>query len=138
EHVLALDIRSSGVSAAAPGFGAWNNLEYLMDAAQRIDEGLPVPAQLEEIFAEGSALGGARPKATVRDEERVLWLAKFPSRKDALLVPVLEAATLRLAAASGLTVPPVRLVHFGFRTVMLIRRFDRYWGKAGQDSPLPD
>jgi serine/threonine-protein kinase HipA len=138
QRVGAIDIRSSRDSAATPGFGTWDNLEYLMDAAQRIDEGLPVPAQLEEIFAEGSALGGARPKATVRDEERVLWLAKFPSRKDALLVPVLETATLRLAAASGLTVPPVRLVHFGSRAVMLIRRFDRYWAKAGQDVPLPE
>jgi serine/threonine-protein kinase HipA len=138
QRVGAIDIRSSRDSAATPGFGSWDNLEYLMDAAQRIDEGLPVPAQLEEIFAEGSALGGARPKATVRDEERVLWLAKFPSRKDALLVPVLEAATLRLAAASGLTVPPVRLVHFGSRAVMLIRRFDRYWAKAGQVASLPE
>jgi hypothetical protein len=33
-----------------------------MEAAQRIDEGLPVPAPLEEIFTEGSAPGGARPK----------------------------------------------------------------------------
>jgi serine/threonine-protein kinase HipA len=138
QRVGAIDIRSSRDSAATPGFATWDNLEYLMDAAQRIDEGLPVPAPLEEIFAEGSALGGARPKATVRDEERVLWLAKFPSRKDALLVPVLEWATLRLAAASGLTVPPVRLVHFGSRTVMLIRRFDRYWAKAGQDARLPE
>jgi serine/threonine-protein kinase HipA len=138
QRVGAIDIRASRDSAATPGFGTWANLEYLMDAAQRIDEGLPVPAQLEEIFAEGSALGGARPKATVRDEERVLWLAKFPSRKDALLVPVIETATLRLAAASGLTVPPVRLVHFGSRAVMLIRRFDRYWAKAGQDAALPE
>src|SRR5260370_27230834 len=45
---------------------------------------------------------------------------------------------MRLAAASGLTVPPVRLVHFGSLTVMLIRRFDRYWAKAGQDAPLPE
>jgi serine/threonine-protein kinase HipA len=138
QRVGAIDIRSSRDSAATPGFGSWDNLEYLMDAAQRIDEGLPVPAQLEEIFAEGSALGGARPKATVRDEERVLWLAKFPSRKDALLVPVLEAATLRLAASAGLTVPPVKLVHFGSRAVMLIRRFDRYWAKAGHVEPLPE
>ena len=138
QRVGAIDIRSSRDSAATPGFGSWDNLEYLMDAAQRIDEGLPVPAQLDEIFAEGSALGGARPKATVRDEERVLWLAKFPSRKDALLVPVLETATLRLAAASGLTVPQVKLVHFGSRAVMLIRRFDRYWAKAGQVAPPPE
>jgi serine/threonine-protein kinase HipA len=138
QRVGAIDIRSSRDSAATPGFGTWDNLELLMDAAQRVDEDLPVPSPLEEIFAEGSALGGARPKATVRDEERVLWLAKFPSRKDALMVPVLEAATLRLAAASGLTVPPVRLVHFGSRAVMLIRRFDRYWAKAGADVPLPE
>jgi len=138
QRVGAVDIRSSRDSAATPGFGTWDNLEYLMDAAQRIDEGLPVPPQLEEIFAEGSALGGARPKATVRDEERVLWLAKFPSRKDALLIPVLETATLRLAAASGLTVPQVKLIHFGSRAVMLIRRFDRYWAKAGQVAPPPE
>jgi len=81
QRVGAIDIRSSRDSAATLGFGTWDNLEYLMDAAQRIDEGLPVPAPLEEIFAEGSALGGARPKATVRDEERVLWLAKFGSHR---------------------------------------------------------
>jgi serine/threonine-protein kinase HipA len=135
QRVGALDIRSSRDSSATPGFGSWNNLEYLMEAAQRIDEGLPVPPALEEIFAEGSALGGARPKATVRDEERVLWLAKFPSRKDPLAVPVIETATLRLAAAAGLTVPEVRLIELGSRTVMLIRRFDRYWAKAGAEIP---
>ncbi len=138
QRVGALDIRAARESSATPGFGTWNNLEYLMEAAQRIDEGLPVPAALEEIFAEGSALGGARPKATVRDEERVLWLAKFPSRRDALAVPEVETATLRLAATAGLTVPPLRLLKLGSRTVMLIRRFDRYWAKAGADAPLPE
>jgi serine/threonine-protein kinase HipA len=138
QRVGALDIRAARESSATPGFGTWNNLEYLMEAAQRIDEGLPVPAALEEIFAEGSALGGARPKATVRDEERVLWLAKFPSRRDALAVPEVETATLRLAATAGLTVPPLRLLKLGSRTVMLIRRFDRYWAKAGADVPLPE
>jgi serine/threonine-protein kinase HipA len=138
QRVGALDIRAARESSATPGFGTWNNLEYLMEAAQRIDEGLPVPAALEEIFAEGSALGGARPKATVRDEERVLWLAKFPSRRDALAVPEVETATLRLAATAGLTVPPLRLLKLGTRTVMLIRRFDRYWAKAGADAPLPE
>src|SRR3984885_14461067 len=74
QRVGAIDIRASRDSSATPGFGTWDNLEHLMEAAERIDEGLPVPAPLEEIFAEGSALGGARPKATVRDNERVLWL----------------------------------------------------------------
>jgi serine/threonine-protein kinase HipA len=138
QRVGAIDIRSSRDSSATPGFGTWDNLEYLMEAAERIDAGLPVPAPLEEIFAEGSALGGARPKATVRDDDRVLWLAKFPSRNDTLAVPIIEMATLRLAATAGLTVPPVRMVQMSSRTAMLIRRFDRYWAKAGSDVSLPE
>jgi serine/threonine-protein kinase HipA len=137
QRVGALDIRSSRNSETSVGYGAWEKLEYLMEAAQRIDEGLPVPANLEEIFAGGSPLGGARPKATVRDNEQVLWLVKFPSQRDTLLVPTVEAATLRLAASAGLTVPPVRLVHLARRPVMLIRRFDRYWAAPGQDATLP-
>jgi serine/threonine-protein kinase HipA len=138
QRVGALDIRSSRETEPTPGYGTWNSLRYLMDAAQRIDEGLPVPAHLEEIFVAGSPLGGARPKATVRDDEQILWLAKFPSRKDALAVPIIETATVRLAAAAGLTVPAVKLVHFGERAAMLIRRFDRYWAKPGQDAQLPE
>ncbi len=138
QRVGAFDIRPSRDSGTTPGYGAWDNLQYLMEAAERIDEGLPVPANLEEIFVEGSPLGGARPKATVRDNAQVLWLAKFSSRRDALVVPIVETATLQLAAAAGLTVPPVRLIHLGSRAVMLIRRFDRYWAKPGEDAPLPE
>lgn len=138
QRVGALDIRPSRETEPTPGYCTWDNLQYLMDAAQRIDEGLPVPAHLEEIFVGGSPLGGARPKATVRDDEEVLWLAKFPSQKDAVSVPVVETATLRLAAAAGLTVPPVKLIDLGALTVMLIRRFDRYWAKPGRDAQLAD
>jgi serine/threonine-protein kinase HipA len=138
QRVGALDIRPSRDSGTTPGYGTWDNLQYLMEAAERIDEGLPVPANLEEIFVESSPLGGARPKATVRDNAQVLWLAKFSSRSDALVVPIVETATLQLAAAAGLTVPPVRLIHLGARAVMLIRRFDRYWAKPGEDVPLPE
>ncbi len=138
QRVGALDIRPSREAEPTPGYGTWDKLQYLMDAAQRIDEGLPVPSHLEEIFVQGSPLGGARPKATVRDDEKILWLAKFPSQKDAVSVPVVETATLRLAAAAGLTVPPVKLINIGARTVMLIRRFDRYWAKPGRDAQLAD
>jgi serine/threonine-protein kinase HipA len=67
-----------------------------------------------------------------------LWLAKFQSQKDALVVPIIEVATMRLAATAGLTVPPVKLIQLGTRTVMLIRRFDRYWATGGLDAPLPE
>src|SRR5690606_21470146 len=83
------------------------------------------------IFIAGTALGGARPKASVRDEAGVLWLAKFASRHDAFDVPAIECAALELARHAGLTVPPVRTLMIGNWPVMLIRRFDRYWSAPG-------
>ncbi|MDF3089661.1 MULTISPECIES: type II toxin-antitoxin system HipA family toxin [Burkholderia] len=128
QRIGALDIRANLDTPPGPQAGkGLHRLEYLIDSAARIEEGEPVPAELEAIFVQGSGLGGARPKATVRDENGVLWLAKFPSRSDRLNVTVIEEATLRLAARCGIRVPPTRIVDVGGRQVMLIRRFDRYW-----------
>ena len=108
DRVGALDIRESIHDEPTQGTNGSHELAHLMEAAERIEEGLPIPAHLEAIFRDGTALGGARPKASVRDEHGVLWLAKFSSRKDNLDIPSIECAALRLAAAAGLTVPPVQ------------------------------
>lgn len=131
ERVGALDIRGSIHDGPSPGASAWHTLAHLMEAAERIDEGQPLPAHLEAIFVNGTALGGARPKALIRDEAGVLWLAKFACRHDAFDVPGIECAALQLARHAGLTVPPVCTVMLGNRRVMLIRRFDRYWAAPG-------
>ncbi|MBT9493067.1 MAG: HipA domain-containing protein [Paucibacter sp.] len=127
ERVGALDVRGNLQDVPTPGTSNWHGLAHLMEAAERIEEGAPVPAHLEAIFQDGTALGGARPKASVRDEAGVLWLAKFPSRQDRLDIPGLECAALLLAQEAGLQVPPVRTQVLGERRIMLIRRFDRYW-----------
>lgn len=127
ERIGALDIRSDIKDAPKLGVTRWESLQYLIEAADRIDQGLPIPANLEIIFQDGSGLGGARPKASVRDDDGVIWLAKFDSPKDAFGVPDIEVATLKLAKECGLTVPPVKTEQLGNRKVMLIRRFDRYW-----------
>ena len=132
DRVGALDIRRSIDDGPSQGTGGSHALEYLMDAAARIEDGSPIPAHLEAIFVDGTALGGARPKASVRDEHGVLWLAKFSSRTDSFDVPAIECAALRLAAAAGLSVPPVTVRTLGARKLMLIRRFDRYWAVPGQ------
>lgn len=126
-RVGALDVRPALESDVAPGeLNDIRSLEYLVDAAGRIEEGRPIPSQLATIFDAGSALGGARPKATVADAEGRLWLAKFASRSDRYDLPLVEAATLKLAGAAGLTVPEVNVVDLGSqRNVMLIARFDR-------------
>lgn len=101
------------------------DLEYLLDAAGRVEDGLPVPAQLEYFFAGAPSLGGARPKALVEDGGRQ-WIAKFPARGDTMDMAWIEYGTLKLAERAGLRVPPLRLVTLpGQRNVMMIQRFDR-------------
>lgn len=132
DRVGALDIRRTLQDGPSQGPHVSHALDHLMDAAERIEEGLPVPAHLEAIFMDGTALGGARPKASVRDEQGMAWLAKFSSRKDSHDIPAIECAALRLAAAAGLRVPPVEVRALGDRKVMLIKRFDRYWAEPGE------
>ena len=127
ERTGALDIRPSIQSHAKVGHGVnIQSLEYLLQAAERIEAGLPVPTNLEDFFDAGSSMGGMRPKATVQDANGDLWLAKFPATTDTTInVPLIEAATMRLAGEAGLNVPAVRTEDIGNKTVMLIRRFDR-------------
>lgn len=138
ERVGALDIRSNLQDGPHAGSNGVHSLAHLMEAADRIEAGLPVPSHLDAIFMDGTALGGARPKASVRDESGVLWLAKFASLKDRFDVPGVECAALRLAKEAGLQVPPVQIKHIGERRVMLIRRFDRYWAKPGSSPSTRD
>lgn len=51
----------------------------------------------------------ARPKATVVEDDSY-WLAKYPSRHDRMDMPLIEYATLRLAAAAGIKTPECRLL----------------------------
>ncbi len=102
------------------------DLDYLLEAVDRIEDGEPVPARLAPYFEGGPTLGGMRPKAVVVVEGRQ-YVAKFPSKADNRFdVPRVEFATLRLAQAVGLDVPDLRLVELDRgRSAMLIERFDR-------------
>ncbi|MBI4739967.1 MAG: type II toxin-antitoxin system HipA family toxin [Betaproteobacteria bacterium] len=130
DRVGALDVRDSLESQAQPGSAKIRSLEYLLEAAERIEQGLPVPAGLDEIFGAGPSAGGARPKASVRDETNLLWLAKFPVAGDTFCVAHAECFTLELARRCGLSVPAVKVMDIGGKSVLLIRRFDRYWQTA--------
>ncbi len=127
DRVGALDVRQTLTSDATVGIAKVESLQYLIAAADRIEEGLPIPANLEPLFVAGTALGGARPKASVRDDQGVLWLAKFSGRNETINLPWVEYGTLQLAKAVGLVVPTVKVVKVGDRTAMLIQRFDRFW-----------
>lgn len=80
---------------------------------------------IKRLLAAGSgSLGGARPKAAVRDGGD-LWLAKFPRSTDPNDVPLWEMVGLDVAARAGVSTPERRLLDVGGRNVLLVRRFDR-------------
>jgi serine/threonine-protein kinase HipA len=82
---------------------------------------------LEQLFAPGTSLGGARPKASVRDEAGALCMAKFPSRNDTRDVGAWELLAHRLAADAGIVVPEARALRLADSpyTTFLVKRFDR-------------
>jgi serine/threonine-protein kinase HipA len=135
DRVGALDVREQRTSPDSPSASDMHSLQYVLQAAEAVDHGAPVPSNLENFLGAAPSAGGARPKATVRDDQGALWLAKFPARGDTFDVARAETCTLELARRCGLTVPEVRYLDLGGRPVMLIRRFDRYWVQAGQLLP---
>jgi serine/threonine-protein kinase HipA len=82
---------------------------------------------LAQLIAPGSSLGGARPKASVRDEQGDLCIAKFPSRQDTRDVGAWELVANSLARKAGIEVPDARALRFeeSAYTTFLVKRFDR-------------
>jgi serine/threonine-protein kinase HipA len=82
-------------------------------------------AAIKTLLAAGSgSLGGARPKASVRDGEQLL-IAKFPHPNDEWDVIAWEKTALDLAERAGIRVPRSTLTRVGDRAVLLLPRFDR-------------
>jgi serine/threonine-protein kinase HipA len=86
-------------------------------------EAMPEDAFLAAL-ASSLSLGGARPKAMVTVDGRS-WIAKFSKRGDPWREPVVEHATMTLAARCKITVAPTRLIETEGQFVLLVERFDR-------------
>lgn len=80
--------------------------------------------QAEDLLYRGSAMGGARPKAVIEDDN-AMWIAKFSHPDDRWNHPKVEHGILQLATTCGLDVADSRIVEIAGRDVLLVRRFDR-------------
>jgi len=79
-----------------------------------------------QLIASGSSLGGARPKATVTDENGSMWIAKFPSSRDVIDKGAWEMLAHDLAHRVGITVPQAQIQRLSDSgTTYLSQRFDR-------------
>lgn len=101
------------------------DLSELAALVCELDEGQSPSRAIRRLLGDGAtSAGGDRPKATITSEGR-LWLAKMQDRSDMPFLPAKEFVVMRLAAASGITVPEVRLESVAGHHVYLIERFDR-------------
>ena len=81
---------------------------------------------LNMLINPGSSLGGARPKASVLDDKKNLWIAKFPSKSDIKDIGGWEMVTNELARNAGLNVAVSKIQKFSSKYyTFLTRRFDR-------------
>lgn len=100
-------------------------LERLLRITERILRDEETDEDFRLIFAPGSSLGGARPKASLVDRHGGLAIAKFPKETDEYSMETWEEVALLLAERAGIVTPRHRLVDVAGRKVMLSERFDR-------------
>lgn len=110
----------------ADGVPTLLELPELLDLADRVDAQATTDAELAALVRAGSSLGGARPKAHVRDVDGRIAIAKFPSPgHDEWDVMRWEWVALELARRAHLRVPDSALHVIAGRAVHVVDRFDR-------------
>lgn len=107
------------------------SIRELMFASQEIEKSeekneLPKKRWLAQLVLPGTSLGGARPKASVIDEKDVLYIAKFPSRKDDYDIGLWEHFCHLLAKKTRIKVASTSVITTDSKYhTLLSKRFDR-------------
>jgi serine/threonine-protein kinase HipA len=113
---------------ASPPWASLRELEHAsLELEKRDAEKNPNYSKwLLQLIAPGGSLGGARPKASVIDENHHLWIAKFPSKHDEYDVGAWEMVVNNLAKEAKISVPETKIKKFNspYHTFMT-KRFDR-------------
>jgi serine/threonine-protein kinase HipA len=126
DRIGALDFQTSATEYVARKAEA-APLEQLVNAAQHVEEGVPLPPALSEALLRGTSIGGARPKALLDDDDRRL-IAKFSSTADTFPMVQGEFVAMSLARLAGLNVAKVEMTEALGKQIMLVERFDRLPG----------
>lgn len=109
----------------------WTSIQQLEQISLRLEEDDAVDDPeymkwLNMLVAPGSSLGGARPKASVLDNDSHLWIAKFPSKHDQSDMGGWEIVTYEMALAAGVHMAEAKAKKFtSTNHTFLTKRFDR-------------
>jgi serine/threonine-protein kinase HipA len=111
----------------------WSSIRELQNAATNFendDNNNAVRKWLSVLMAPGSSLGGARPKANILDNDKSLWIAKFPSKTDTIDKGAWEFLAYQLAIKAGVEMAPCRIEKImGNYHTFFTKRFDRENGE---------
>ncbi len=100
-------------------------LKRLVAASNAIARGSDGHDQVKELLEAGSgSIGGARPKAALLDEGRLL-IAKFSHPGDDRDIMTWEKTALDLARVAGIPIPKATLIRLGADRALVLERFDR-------------
>ncbi|MGE6221030.1 type II toxin-antitoxin system HipA family toxin [Nubsella zeaxanthinifaciens] len=108
----------------------WSSVRELQHAANLVEgdsEITDIKKWLAILMAPGSSLGGARPKANILDENKSLWIAKFPSKNDTTDKAAWEFLAYQLAIDAGIEMAQCRMEKIaGRHHTFFTKRFDRH------------
>tara|TARA_R110000868_G_scaffold396876_1_gene669264 strand:+ start:1093 stop:2343 length:1251 start_codon:yes stop_codon:yes gene_type:complete len=111
----------------------WSSIRELQNAAANFEndkDNEEVNKWLSVLMAPGSSLGGARPKANILDNDKSLWIAKFPSKTDTVDKAAWEFLAYKLATNAGINMAPCRIEKImGKHNTFFTKRFDRENGE---------
>jgi len=123
DRIGALDFQLSPTEYISR-LGSHASLEELMEAADRVQEGLPISKALDHALQHGTSIGGARPKVMIDTGDKK-YIAKFSSSTDMYNVVKAEYLAMRLARLVGIDAATVKLEKVMGKDVLLVERFDR-------------
>ncbi len=107
----------------------WSSIRELQNASaifENDNNNEEVNKWLSVLMAPGSSLGGARPKANILDNDKSLWIAKFPSKTDTVDKAAWEFLAYKLAINAGVDMAPCRIEKImGNHHTFFTKRFDR-------------
>jgi serine/threonine-protein kinase HipA len=107
------------------------DLGQLVKAVEDVQSQAPITPEIKRLVQAGVTLGGARPKALLQTDSGPCVI-KFSELDDTVDTPLIEHATMTLAATAGINVAttgvlplPSRHSHSKLRHALTIQRFDR-------------
>src|SRR5690554_5902158 len=123
------DFLDNDVEKATPPWSTVRELQQAVVHYENDTDNETMIKWLQLLIAPGSSLGGARPKANILDENKELWIAKFPSKNDTIDKAAWEYLAYQLAIKAGIHMAPSKIEKIsGNYHTFFTKRFDREEG----------